>query len=253
MSPWPPEAAKKRGKHMKQVKKWTTVLFFIAVAVSLYGGSGKTGYQVDLVSSYIWRGWDAYPVHQPAFQPSVTYEFGGSGFSVNTWFSFSFEKDTRLHEVDLTLEYSLDLSESISLTLGYMHYNWFLTKGFTFRDNTTNEVYVIATFPRMVFNPEIKVYYDYHNGDGIYASLALSHLLKLNRTFNALFSASLGYNDGQWLPDGAETGFSDLNLGIAAPFKIGEVEFIPSLNYTFVFLDDISKTNHFKAGISLVF
>lgn len=234
------------------MKKWIVVVIFIAVAVNLNGGSGKLEYQVDLVSSYIWRGWDNIPKNKPAFQPSVTYEFGDSGLSANAWFSLSFENDSSLHELDLTLEYSLDFSESISLTLGYMHYTWPLTRGFTFKEDTSNEVYVIATFPRLVFNPEISIFYDYHNGDGLYASLAMSHTLKLNEKNDAHLSATLGYNDGMWL-EGEEIGFSDLNLGAAVPFKIGKVEFIPSINYTIVFLDEISEDNHLWAGFSLVF
>ncbi len=237
---------------MKQTKKWTAVILFIAVAAMLNAGTGKFSYQLDLVSSYIWRGWDTYPTHQPAFQPSVTYEFGDSGFSANAWFSFAFEKDKSQHEVDLTLEYTLDLSESLSLTLGYIHYSWPLTKGFTFRDDTSNEVYLIATFPRLVFNPEISVYYDYHNGDGVYAQFAVSQLMKLGGKTDLLLSGKLGYNGGMWL-EGDETGFSDLTVGAALPFKIGVVEFTPSVNFTFVFLDEISTENHFSAGISLAF
>ncbi|MCP5054421.1 MAG: hypothetical protein GY940_45055 [bacterium] len=228
------------------------VLFILMPARSPLLAAGAVSGQVDLMSAYVWRGWDRDPKHQPVLQPSLTYALGDSGFSANLWTSIS-SVDRDLHETNVTLSYDFKVSENIALSAGFIHYAWYLTRGFRFRDNTTHEFYFSAALPKAPFSPGVSVYYDFDNGDGFYARASLFHSIRLSPGITADLSSSLGYNDGLWLDDEVGAGFSDLNAGIAFPIKVGAIILIPSANYTIVLIDQISEENHFWAGVSIAF
>ncbi|MCK4763540.1 MAG: hypothetical protein KAW12_15175 [Candidatus Aminicenantes bacterium] len=237
---------------MKKIKTKVLLLFFIfSTAFCLY--SGGFSFQVDFVSRYIWRGFDLNPVHKPALQPQLTYAVGDSGFAVNLWCNFSFE-DKNTDEVDFAFTYDFKTGENFALTVGLTSYNWVFIDGFKFKDDTTREFFVSAGLPKALLSPTFTFYYDINLGDGLYAELALGHSLPVNEKVAIELSGKLGYNAGQWLPDGADTGLSDLNFGAAVPFKIGKVTVTPYVNYTLVLLDFIKtlgENNHFWFGISI--
>lgn len=226
-----------------------TVLLLLAMTPLLHAGNISGG--VDFFSRYIWRGWDLNLDKKPVLQPSLTYTFGDSGFAFNVWFSISFE-NKELFETDFTLSYDFQVSENIAISAGIIHYAWYATKGFKFSDNTNHEVYLSAALPKLFLGPALSLYYDFTNGDGLYAEASVGHSIKLAKTLTADLSASLGYNFGQWLPEDVD-GFSDLNIGIAIPIKAGKVTITPMATYTFVLLDEIGEDGHFWAGCSVSF
>jgi len=242
---------------MKKNKTLLCILVFTFIFTAASGLYARGfSYQADFFSRYTWRGWDLNPVHKPVVQPSVTYAFGDSGFAVNAWFSFSFE-DKELNEIDFTASYDFKPSENFSLSAGFINYGWFFTDDFKFKDHTTQEIYIAAGLPTVFLAPEVSIYYDLNLGDGLYAQLAVGHSLEVDKKASVDLSASLGYNAGQWLPEGVDTGFSDLNFGIAVPFKAGKFTITPSATYTIVLLDAIEDLtgddNHFRFGISVSF
>ncbi len=225
------------------------VLFisFLCVPANL---KAEIVYQVDAASRYIWRGFDANPHKKHVIQPSVDIAFGQSGFSLNLWSSISFvSKD--LNEFDLTLSYATDLSKDISLTAGFVHYAWYLRDNFKFKDDTSHEVFLSVESPTVFLHPSLSIYYDFTVGDGIYLLLAVNHAFPLFHKFGANLFASLGYNGGQWLAEGSDPGFSDLNFGLTLPFQNGPFRVAAFANYTIVLLDAIGEDNHFWFGVSL--
>jgi uncharacterized protein (TIGR02001 family) len=208
--------------------------------------------QADLVSRYIWRGFDLNPYKKPVFQPSIEYEFGNSGLSLNLWMSFTFV-NKELIETNLTLAYSRKLSETFSLETGLIHYGWYFAPNFRFEDDTSHEAYVSVGMPENLLQPAITLYYDFTNGDGFYALLETGHYFDLAKSFGADISASLGYNGGQWLAEDTDPGFSDLNIGISLVYEREKFSVSPFAKYTFVLLDAIGKENHFWFGISVVY
>jgi hypothetical protein len=229
------------------------VAFALAILVILPSAelqAGEWSFQVDLVSSFIWRGFDLDPVHHPVVQPSVSYGFGDSGFAIDLWSNFSFESK-ELHEADLILSYQVPTPASYSLSFGYCLYGWYFADQLSgFDQRTTHEVSVTLGLPEIPLAPELTVFYDLDDGDGLYAALAIAHAVPVHHTTLEL-SASLGYNGGQWLPDDADTGLSDLNLGVAVPFEWRGTTITPFATYTVVFLDEISEDNHLWYGLSL--
>jgi uncharacterized protein (TIGR02001 family) len=235
---------------MKKTKIAILLLLFFTATFSLYSGFS---YQVDFISRYIFRGFDLNPVKKPVIQPQVTYNIGGSGFAVNLWFNFSFE-DKEANETDFIITYDFKTPESFILSLGFIHYAWYLSNNFKFHNNTTHEFYVTAGLPKVLLGPAITLYYDFHNGNGLYADLSLGHSFKLRDKAKVDLSAILGYNGGQWQDEMfyEDTGFSDLSLSIALSIKLGKFTITPFAVYTFVLMNAIGDNDHFWFGIRLL-
>jgi hypothetical protein len=139
------------------------------------------------------------------------------------------------------------------LNAGFIFYGWYFADDFSFRENTSQEVFVSFGLPKLFFRPQLSFYYDFGNGDGFYLLLEGRHLHRFSESWGMSLAASLGYNGGQWLADGADHGFSDLNLLLALHYKTGHFEISPFARYTAVLLDAIGTENHFYVGISLIY
>lgn len=218
--------------------------------------AGDFVYQVDLTSRYIFRGMDVLFNNKPAIQPSVTYNFGESGFTLNAFASFCLT-DRSIYkytdEIDLTLTYLFKTPEKYSLLIGFQNYGFFFAKDFTFKNNTTQEFFIEAGLPKVLFSPKLGIYWDINLGDGFYFQLSGIHALKINKKMNLEFNARLGYNAGQWIPKDADRGINDLTMGVALPIKFENVTISPFFKCAFVFLDAINNDNEFWGGISVLF
>ena len=77
---------------------------------------------VTLASQYLWRGFDLSQ-EDPVVQGELSASFA-NGFSLTAWASqYDIGSDDGI-EVDLSLGYQLDLSEQISLALGFTEYTY---------------------------------------------------------------------------------------------------------------------------------
>lgn len=212
----------------------------------------QLSFRADLVSRYIWRGFDLNPYKQPALQPSLNYKFGNSGILAGIWSSISFE-DKNYNEIDLYLMYRHKIWDHVLLETGFIHYGWYNVENFTFKDDTSQEIFLKAGLPEFFLNPSFTIYYDFTNGDGFYFLLDSYYSQNITDFLGTRFSASLGYNAGQWLAEDTEPGFSDLNLGVALPIALGRFSISGFANYTLVLLEALGKENHFWYGISLIY
>ncbi len=226
--------------------------FLCLLGIFRTGLQAELRFQTNLVSRYIWRGFDLNPYKKPVFQPSVVYEFGNSGLCLDVWMSFSFA-NKELNETRLTLAYTRRLSEYLSIRAGLLHYGWYFAPNFRFEDDTSHEVFAGMGMPGFVLQPAVTVFYDFTNGDGLYVLLETEYSYQPITSLETSLSASLGYNGGQWLAEGVDPGFSDLNLGISLAYAWKKLRMIPFAKYTFVLLDAIGKENHFWFGISLIY
>lgn len=213
--------------------------------------NADTQFGLDFNSRYIWRGMDLNPNNKPVLQPSVTFTFGDSGFSLNFWGSVAFGNKT-LHEADITLSYDFSNLKDISLSVGFIHYGWYFSDNFKFEDHTTQEIYLTLGLPKVPFTPTLSLYYDINLGDGFYAALGISHGVKLNRNLTLDLSASLGYNGGQWIEG---SGFSNLDFKASVPFKLDKTSIAPFFGVSFILLDEVNPgvDNEIFAGVSLSF
>lgn len=225
-------------------------LFVFILALTLNLNAART-VQLDFASRYIWRGFDVFSPNKPAIQPSFTYDFGESEFSINVWGSFSLAERDRLKsldEIDITLTYEAKITDELSFQFGIIHYGWYNVANFTFKDSTTHEIFISAVLLKVFLSPALTIFYDINLGNGFYILLQGAHSIKLSDTVMPNFSFSLGYNAGQWIED---SGFSDLNLGLSLPFTLNTLTIAPFLNYTVVFLDSVNENNEIWFGLSL--
>jgi uncharacterized protein (TIGR02001 family) len=208
--------------------------------------------KADLVSSYIWRGFDLNPYERPVLQPSINYSLGDTGLSLELWGSFSFE-NKELHEFDFSLAYQQRLGKHLELAAGLIHYGWYFSPDFRFEDDTTHELFLSAALPGSIFSPGLAVFYDFHNGDGVYVLLQSDFEAALLSRVGLRLYASLGYNAGQWLAEGVDPGLSDLNLKMSVPISVGDFRVVPYAQYTFVLMEAISEEDYFLYGISVFY
>lgn len=207
-------------------------------------------YNLTYSSSYIWRGFDLNPTQKMVLQPSVDYSFGKSGLDLNIWGSFSFVNRNR-NEIDLTLSYTFNSAKNFLLKAGLIHYGYYFVENFSFENNTSHELFIAAGLPNTITHPTFTVFYDFTNGDGFYLLLETSHSIPITPSIDIDLSASLGYNGGQWLAEGVDPGFSDLNIGLAVLFEYKNWNITPFAKYTFVLLDALGNENFFWFGISV--
>ena len=238
------------------MKKKRLALFVLIVLLALPMIGKNLSVQVDFTSRFIWRGFDLLPDNNSAIQPSLTYDFGDSGFSLNIFSSFALtDRDEYKYwdEIDLTLTYALKTPKSISFVLGFTNYGWFFAKDFKFEDHTTQEFFVELGFPKVPFSPTLMAVYDINVYSGLYVQLSGGHSVPIGEGLNLDLTATLGYNGGFHPLDDADTGFSDLTIGGSIPIKLGSITLSPFLNYTFVFLEDVNDDNELWFGASLIF
>ena len=118
-----------------------SVLFLLVCLIgAMLPLPGAVSAQVDLVSRYIWRGFDLLPDNHAAIQSSLTIDLGKSGFSLNVWSSFALAQRGVFKysdEIDLTLEYAFKVAEGWELSAGFIHYGYWFSDDFKFRDHTS--------------------------------------------------------------------------------------------------------------------
>ncbi len=205
----------------------------------------------DVMSKYIWRGFDLYDDDNPALQPSLTYTFGESGFSVNLWGSFALGERSMYKdydEIDLTLDYAFSLSDQVEMSVGFIQYGYYFGGKDVYQESTTQELYVSAGLPEAFLAPILTVFYDVNLGSGLYVLLEASHSFPLSATLGLGLYAGLGYNGKQFID---ESGLSDLTIGASLPISLGDWTIAPLVNYTFVFLDSVNEENELWFGISI--
>jgi len=209
----------------------------------------ETEWRLDLCSRFIWRGFDLNPQNQPTVQPSLTHRISDSGFFVNIWSSFSFV-DRTVNEIDFSLFYDFMLSEDYTVILGFNHYGYYFNRPFRFRPHTSQEVYASLALPVLFLSPMATVYYDFNQGSGLYAEFRGEIHLYSSPTLSALLTASLGYNDRQWIPD---SGWSDLSFEASFPVSLNGLKITPRMTYTFIFLDSVNPDNELAFCVAIIF
>lgn len=202
---------------------------------------GAVSGQVDLVSRYIWRGFDLLPDNHPAIQPSFTLDLGESGFSLNFWGSFAlaqrglFKSDD---EIDVTLSYAFSLAPGWELSVGFNNYGYWFADDFKLKDNTSQEVYVTVARTGLPLAPELSISYDFNQGSGFYIALGCSHEQEISEKVSLELGGLIGFNSKQYI-DG--TGFSNIDLYVKVPLTLGRVTLVPALNVMIPLMDEVNE------------
>lgn len=225
----------------------------LALLVSLAGAAllpGAVSGQVDLVSRYIWRGFDLLPENHPAIQPQFSVDLGRSGFSLGVWSSFALERRGEFgsaDEIDVTLSYEVPLPEEWEMTVGLNNYGYWFADGFKFRDHTSREIFVQVVRTGMPLSPTLSVNYDFNLGSGLYMTLGGSHGLKLSERISMEIGGLIGFNSRQYID---QTGFSDIDLYARLALTLGRLTLTPSLSVMIPLLDEVNGKTEVWFGLS---
>ncbi len=228
-----------------------SVLFLL---VCLIGATlplpGAVAVQVDLVSRYIWRGFDLLPDNHAAIQSSLTIDLGKSGFSLNVWSSFALAQRGVFKysdEIDLTLEYAFKMAEGWELSAGFIHYGYWFADDFKFKDHTSLEVYALVARTDLPLSPTLSVYYDLNLGSGLYVTLGGSQEWKVGEKANLEVGGLIGFNSRQYID---KTGFSEIGLYARLPLRLGGLTLTPSLNVMIPLIDEVNEDTEIWFGLS---
>lgn len=228
----------------------------VSMCISLFAAAllpGAVAPQVDLVSRYVWRGFDLLPDNHMAIQPSLTIDLGRSGFSLNVWSSFALANRADFKysdEIDLTLSYEFAMPEGWELSAGFTHYGYWFAEDFNFKDGTSQEVYLIAARTDLPLSPTLSLYYDFNLGSGLYVTLGGSHELKISEKIGMEMGGLIGFNSRQYID---KTGFSDIDLYVKTPLTLGRLTLTPSLNVMIPLMDEVNEDTEVWLGLSAAF
>lgn len=158
---------------------------------------------VGIYSAYIWRGFNLSEDDAFVVQPGADVSIGG--FTVSWWGNLS-ENSGELNEVDLTLDYTLGVTDMISLSIGNIMYD----VDTDLANDTTNEFYLGVALDTLLA-PALTVYVDYDEFETVFVSLGGSHGFTVQEGLNLGLGANLGF----FADDGADDSFLH-NLEISA-------------------------------------
>jgi len=229
-------------------------------------GNLSLGVEIDYASRYIWRGFDLLPDNSPAVQPSAYLEYALSDqLSVGYLFWSDYRlvsnnpdfegEDNDFDEFDHEVYLNYALNDTIGLELGYIYYYYPSTPNGT----DTQEVYAgVNVALNDYLSTSLKVYYDYEEGDGIYANLGVAAEYPLSDAVSATASAALGYMDydSDYFVEGGISDFSDLPLSVGFSVDMGHgLSSFTTVNYSFTLADEINDKDEgwVMAGIAYDF
>ena len=169
---------------MKFLTRGLMVLVFLALVSPAFAAIEVEGdTYINYSSMYLWRGFDLSD-GDPVMQGGMDLSF--KGLTLSYWSNYNLD-DSELDETDLVIDYSFDLSELVSLSVGNILYS--------INGDDTSEVYAGISL-NTILEPAFTIYYDYDQFDGdIYASASIGHSLDIKDGLSLSLGALASYID----------------------------------------------------------
>lgn len=221
------------------------LIAFAGTRVSAAEVAGEVGF--DYMGNYIWRGQRL--VDKPVVQPWVNLGFGN--FTFGTWANMNTKgKSGEFNEIDLSVDYTNSLTDTISYSVGIIRYEFPNTTA-----EGTAEIYAGLSFDTFL-SPSVTLYYDIDEVDGCYLSFGAGHQIELSESVCLDMSASLGwgssdYNEAYWGEDSSK--MQDLTLSLAMPVALGNWTLTPSVNYVSIMSSSLRETNTYDGKSDYVY
>lgn len=187
---------------------------------------------IGVYEKYLWRGFDLTGEADYVVQYGTDLSTGG--FTLSWWGNHNTDTGN-LDEVDVVLDYSFDLNELASLSVGNILYD---VDGAA----DTNEIYAGIAL-NTILEPSLTAYYDYDEFEGsVYLSLALGHSLAVAENISVGLGAAANY----YYMDNTLTGTGrDEDFAHNAEFSVGvdyavteQISVSPSVLYSTPLSDD---------------
>lgn len=247
-------------------------VLFGALAGATPGHTQATfGVDLDLFSSYVWRGvtYTNKPVAQPAVW--VSFPAGNASITAGGWANIDLGKYDNASDIsesggtsafnfaefDPYAEVSFPVGKA-TLTGGVTAYIYPNDDpGFT-SDANTVEIYGKVGLDAPLA-PELSVYYDVDKIKGAYIEAGVSHSLPASEKISVDLGAVAGFSAGQGIPDDplsdesfnfADNGLTHFDLSAGVPFSAGVFSITPVLHVV-INVDDATKVTKFDETTGL--
>lgn len=202
---------------------------------------------------YLWRGFDLSG-GQPVLQAGADVSF--KGFTASYWTNIQLsagggEPSNEVTETDIVLDYTLEVDDLLSLSVGDIFYN------FNGADETTHELYLGGALNTLLA-PALTVYYDWDLAnsldlDGLYYTATVGHTIPLGEKVGINLGALLSYNqESPYVGDYSE--FHNYELSASADWALTEqVSLTPSILYSSPISDEAKEAidSQWLAGLNL--
>jgi len=232
------------------------VLVMGAAAPALAVEASADAY-LGIYNMYLWRGFDLSHdsdfVVQPGMDVSMN-DVGPGSLTFSYWSNYD-ENTGEMNETDVTVDYSFDLGEYVSLGLGNIFY---ALDGI----DDTNELY-LSVGVNVLLNPTLNLYWDYDEAkdDGLFFTFSIGHdfdLASLTEGLSLSLGALASYNDHSDYAVGDYSGFHNAEFSAGLDYAIND-QFSIGLANTFSTplsndAEDIADIDdEFLIGASLTF
>ncbi len=237
------------------MKKFVAVLAMVGClavsATSVFALETSADVYAGVYDKYLWRGFNLSG-SQPVLQAGMDVSAGGLTFSywTNTQLSSSPQADFLKHdettETDLVIDYSFDIGEMVSMSVGNIQYNFNVP-------GNTHELYLAAGLNTLLA-PSLTIYYDWDaakgaaadGGDlaGMYYTLAVGHDFELPADLGLSLGAAVNYNDeSPFVGEYSELHNYELSVGVSYP-----VTELVSVDASVIYSDAISDEAELAIG-----
>lgn len=207
------------------------ILALMAANSTVLAADVTGGAYAGIYDKYLWRGFNLSG-SQPVAQAGLDLSLGGATLSYWGNLQLSSADAAGLNageatEHDLILDYSFDLNELVSVSVGNIFY--------ILDDlDDTHEAYLSVAL-NTILEPAVTVYYDWDEADedGLYFTAAVSHSYELSNVASLSLGALIGYNQESDYAVGNYSGWHNYELSAAVDYAINDqVTITPSLLYS---------------------
>lgn len=236
------------------MKKLPVLLFSLLLATTnLPSASADVSVSGDAYiavnSMYLWRGFDLSDDSSFVAQPGIDLSLGG--FTASYWSNWD-EETSELNETDITLDYSVDVTDLVSLSVGNIYY---ALDGLA----DTNELYLGLTLNTLL-SPEFNIYYDYDEAEetGIFLTVGIGHGFDLATDVSINMGALVSYNIESDYSVGDYSNFHNAELLVSLDWEVLEGLIVsPVTVFSLPLSDDAEDISgiddEFMAGIKLAY
>jgi len=241
---------------MKCVRRVSAAVATLLVAAALFVAPA-TAAQIEVEgdayavveSMYLWRGLDLSPDSDFVISGGIDLSF--NGFTLSYWGNW--DQDTnKVNETDLILDYSFDVNELLSVSVGDVLY---AVDGY----DDTHELY-LALGLNTLLSPTLTTYWDWDEAEeeGLYYTLTVEHGFTLSEQAELLLGAEASYNQHSDFAVGDYSAFHNGEISVAVDYAIHEQIFLtPLLRYSIPLSDEaddiIDDETYFGVSVLLAF
>ncbi|MEZ4598686.1 MAG: TorF family putative porin [Syntrophotaleaceae bacterium] len=242
------------------MKKWSVLFVALVMIGAGMVNTSQAAIEVEgdvyagVFDKYLWRGFDLSE-GRPVLQGGIDLSFGN--WTLSTWHNWQLKSGPtinsgELNETDLILDYSFDVGEMLSVSVGNI---WYMLDFEGAED--TNELYAGATVNTLL-SPTVTMYWDWDacEEDGLFFTFDVSHSFDLMEGLSLGLGALVSYNQHSDYAVGDYSGFHHYELSAGLDYTLTESL---TLSPSFVFssgIDDDAKDSidsEILAGVTLTF